>query len=394
MPDKVTENIANHLGQLDVNRKRALKESQILPAGRLIRQGRTFLDFASNDYLGLAHHPGLSARSTAFTAQYGNGSGASRLVSGSAPFFDQIERKIAAMKGTQTALVLNSGFQANASILSTLLGHKAASPQKTLLFTDKLNHASLHAGAQLSGVSQIRYRHNDLSHLKELLDKHCAKDHASFIVTESVFSMDGDILDVDAITELSQHYGCYLYVDEAHATGVMGNKGSGLCKGDKVQAIMGTFGKALGSFGAYFACSHEIREYLINHCPGFIYATALPPAVLGAVDAALDLLPALDEERARLKAYGERVRLHLSELGFDYMNSASQIIPVIIGQDEDVLRAGEVMEDHGLICGIIRPPTVPANTARLRICLSSAHSKSDIETLTQALSAVAGVLKK
>jgi len=385
--------IADHMAALPHDQQRFLTPTRLLPGGRLMRGGKEYIDFSSNDYLGLAHHPDITKRAAEWAKEYGNGSGASRLVSGDTPLFEKLETKIARMKGSESALVMGSGFQANASVLSTLLDLKLKPGLEPLLFTDKLNHASLHSGARMAGTKQIRFRHNDLDHLETLLEKHKAAKRPSFIVTESVFSMDGDILDIDRISTLSKKYNSFLYIDEAHATGVLGGDGAGLCKGDQAQLIMGTCGKALGSYGAYIACSQQIKDYLINTCPGFIYATALPPSILGAIDAALDLLPELEHERSTLQINSKLVREHLTQIGFDCSSSQTQIIPALIGSNSDVLRAGEILEDNGIICGIIRPPTVPPNTARVRICLSAAHSDAHISKLLDVMDVVKSEIK-
>ncbi|HSV30120.1 MAG TPA: aminotransferase class I/II-fold pyridoxal phosphate-dependent enzyme, partial [Candidatus Omnitrophota bacterium] len=279
-------------------RRRRLRAVEPLPAGRVRVGGREVLNFSSNDYLGLNRHPEMIERAREWAAKYGAGSGASRLVTGHLAALEAIEAKIAAAKGTQSALVFASGWQCNASVLPALLDRSLWGVEP-LLFTDRLNHASLHMGAQAAGTHQIRFRHNDLDHLEELLDKH--QGAPRLIVTESVFSMDGDMPDMARLEALAQKYDALLYVDEAHATGVLGRNGFGLTVGHHVDVAMGTFSKALGCFGAYVAGSKALTDYLVNRASGVIYATALPPAVLGAMDAALDLVPRLEAERVRLQ---------------------------------------------------------------------------------------------
>ena len=274
------------------------------------------LNFSSNDYLGLARHPLLVERAREWTALRA-GAQASRLVCGNLDLHEQVEAKLARLKGAEAALLLASGWQANAAVLPAL--RAAAGQGEVQLYADKLNHASLHHGCQAAGVKQIRYRHNDLDHLESLLAARAepgpgGKPAVRFIVTESVFSMDGDRTDVARLGEIAERHHAFLYLDEAHATGVLGAQGAGLSSlaPGRVDLIMGTFSKALGGFGAYVAGSRVMCDYLVNACSGFIYTTALPPAVLGAMDAALDLLPRLDAERSRLADSAQTLRAALA----------------------------------------------------------------------------------
>lgn len=353
-------------------------------AGRVRLDARWYLDFTANDYLGLAHHPELIRRACAWTQQWGAGTGASRLISGDLEPFQRIEHRLAAAKGQEAALVFNSGFQANSAILASLLDQRVlgATP---LVFSDRLNHASIHQGCQTAGVRQIRYRHNDLNHLESLLQRHDNTPGPRFILTETLFSMDGDQVDIPGLLALKQRYRAFLYLDEAHATGVLGENGFGLaCAAtpeQRADLVMGTFSKALGGFGAYAACSTLLRNYLINHCAGLIYATALPPAVLGAMEAALDLLPTLTTSRQRLLANAARLRASWRETGLNLGNSTSWIIPWIIGQPDRALALSRDLAEAGLLAMAIRPPTVPAGSSRLRFCLSAAHTEGAIDHL-------------
>ncbi|MBI1320962.1 MAG: 8-amino-7-oxononanoate synthase [Candidatus Hydrogenedens sp.] len=365
---------------------RVLRPVRPAGPGRLERDGRVLLNFSGNDYLGLAGHPALIARAQAWTAAWGTGSGASRLVTGTLALHTAIEEKIARLKGTETALIFTSGWQANAAILPALFDREVLGVEP-LVFTDRLNHASLHHGCAAAGVRQIRFRHNDLNHLESLFEAHANRPGARFIVTESVFSMDGDRAEVAALADLAQRWGAFLYLDEAHATGVLGPHGMGL-SGEApggVDLIMGTFSKGLGGFGAYIAGSATLCDFLVNRASGFIFATALPPAVLGAMDAALDLLPTLDAERAHLQATAGRVRAALTGLGIATGASSTQIVPAIIGREAAALRASAVLEEAGILGIAIRPPTVPAGTSRLRLALSAAHDDADIDRLIAGL---------
>ncbi len=353
--------------------------------------GRSYINFSSNDYLGLSRHPSLIARSQEWAGRWGAGAGASRLVTGSLEPYAAVEAKIARLKGTESALVMASGWQANASVLPALF-HRDTLDAEALVFTDKLNHASLHQGCLAAGVRQIRFRHNDLNHLESLLRSHQDKPGRRFIVTESVFSMDGDCSNVPGLADLADRFDAFLYLDEAHATGVLGPHGgglSGLAPG-RVDAIMGTFSKALGSFGAYIAGSRALCDHLVNHASGFIFATALPPAILGAMDAALDLIPTLDVERARLAQHGERVRAHLAGLGMDTCGSSTQIVPAVIGDAAKTVSVSEQLQGAGVLGVAIRPPTVPLGSSRIRFALSSAHRDQDIDTLLAAMTLISG----
>jgi 8-amino-7-oxononanoate synthase len=343
--------------------------------------GTDYLNFSSNDYLGLRFNPALTERAKDWAGRYGAGSGASRLVTGNLDIFTTIETKLAAFKGKEAALVMVSGFQANASVLPALFDRQVLGAEP-LVFTDKLNHASMHLGCAAANVKQIRYRHNDMAHLESLLDEQKDSDQPKFILTESVFSMDGDIADLKTLSALAKKHDAFLIVDEAHATGVLGNRGKGLAL--DADLVIGTFSKAMGSFGAYVACSQDIKEFLINKCAGLIYATALPPAVLGSIDAAIDLVPAMDKERAHVQKLAATFRDEMKLLGYDTGDSQTQIVPVIIGGAEDSLRLSEKLKEAKLWATTIRPPTVPKDTARIRFAFSAAHTESDIEKLLGA----------
>ena len=364
-------------------RRRSLRGVEPLDGGRIRVGGRELVNFSSNDYLGLSRHPQVIERAREWAARWGAGSGASRLVTGHLDALSAVEEKIAAAKGVEAALVLASGWQCNVSALAALLDRSLWGAEP-LVFADRLNHASLHMGCAVAGAKQNRFRHNDLSHLKDLLMRTAREPGPRIIVTESVFSMDGDVPDVDQLVAIAEEWNALLYLDEAHATGVLGVNGFGLSVGAHVDVAMGTFSKAMGSFGAYVACSRAVKEWLINRASGFIYATALPPAVLGAMDASIDLVPTLGPARARLQAMAEHVRNRFHEAGLDTGASSTQIVPVILGEEERTLRVAARLEEEGLLGIAIRPPTVPNGTSRIRFALSAAHSDADIERLTHA----------
>lgn len=381
----------DRLTDLDKNgRLRRLRPFARRADGRLQADGRALIDFSSNDYLGLSRHPELIRRTRDFTQKYGAGAGASRLATGELPPFATIEAKLAAGKAAPAALLFVSGFQANASILPTLFDRTALKTEP-VVFTDQLSHASLIQGCLAAGTRQLCFRHNDLGHLEALLKQHAGSGRPLFIVTETVFGMDGDRADLPVLTALAERFGAFLYLDDAHATGIFGPGGFGLAHGlaGPRCLVMGSFSKALGGFGAYVACTPALRDYLINRCPGLIYATALPPAVLGAMDAALDLLPGLDAERARVLAHAASFRESMAAVGLDTGASTTQIVPVILGSEERALRVAHGLEEQGFLGVAVRPPTVPAGQARLRLAFSARHTEEEVAALARALGAIA-----
>ncbi len=369
-------------GRVAKSRLRRLRTADPQRGPVVEMDGKQLIVFCSNDYLGLSKHPLLKERATSYVERFGAGSTASRLICGNLPYFDGVERKLADLKGTQAALVYNSGWQANISLLPAL------TDRKSLILSDRLNHNSLIMGCLLSRCKVVRFRHNDMAHLKQLLEE---KRNAGFsrivIATESVFSMDGDAADIDRLVTLSREFDAILLVDEAHATGVLGSRGMGLTCGKGVDVVMGTFGKACGSFGAYIACSERIREYMINCCAGFVFSTGLPPAVMGAVDAALDLIPQMDQERAALHARADRLRASLRDMGWSTGDSCTQIVPVMVGSDRDAVELSAFLEARGILASAIRPPTVPEGESRIRLSLCALHTDDHLDRLIQAFQA-------
>jgi len=372
------------LGAIEARgQRRTLLPSEPVAGGRILREGRELLDFSSNDYLSLAHHPALIERAREWTERHGTGAGASRLVTGTSEAHLALEARIAAFKGTEAALLFASGWQANAAVLPALL---AAAPEAAV-FTDRLIHSSLHSGCAAAGIRQIRFRHNDLDHLEALLGEHGSKAPARIIVTESVFSMDGDTADLAKLSQVARAHDAFLFVDEAHATGVLGPRGAGLSASvpGGVDLVMGTFSKAMGSFGAYVAGSRLLCDYLVNTCGGFIYSTAPPPPVLGAIDAALDLVPTMGAERRKLVELGNQLRGGLAGAGFPASASSTQIVPVIAGEAQAALDLSRRLAERGMLAVAIRPPTVPRGTSRVRIALQATHEPQDIEQLLEAI---------
>ena len=348
--------------------------------------GRTYVNFASNDYLALRFHEALIARAQDWARDYGTGTGASRLVTGHLDLFEKIEDKAARLKDKPAALLMASGFQANAAVLQALFDRTVLGVEP-LVFADRLNHASMHFGFKAAGVRQLRYRHCDTNHLGELLTQYQTDSRPKFILTESVFSMDGDVAPLAGIADLARSHDAMLIVDDAHATGILGEGGAGVS--GAADLVIGTFSKALGSFGAYVACSNVTRDYLVNRCSGFIYSTALPPPVLGAIDAALDALPRLDDARTHVAALAARFRDGARARGCDTGASATQIVPVIVGSADAALGLSARLREAGFWATAIRPPTVPQGTARVRFAFTAAHTQADVDVLLEALGAAA-----
>lgn len=347
----------------------------------LVLDGREMLNFSSNNYLGLANHPALREAGKAAIDRYGCGSGASRLISGNMTLHEELESKIAALKGTEAALVFNSGYQANIGLLAALMG------EGDVILSDSLNHASIIDGCRLSRAQTAVYPHCDLARLEEELKKTPAAG-GKLIVTETLFSMDGDEAPLAEIVELAERYGAQVMVDEAHATGVFGPNGAGVVAklglGNRVPIQMGTLGKALGGFGAYVAGSKDLRDLLINRCRSFIFTTSLPPAVMAMAIAAIDLLSKEPQRRLALWHNCRAMKEGLKKLGFSLGESESQILPLIIGDAQKCMAFSERLLKKGVFAQGIRPPTVPPGTSRLRITLMATHTH---EHLHQALKA-------
>ncbi|MBO6621152.1 MAG: 8-amino-7-oxononanoate synthase [Balneola sp.] len=361
---------------------RTLKPLENQGGAHIIKNdGVEYINFSSNDYLGLSNHPELIKRSNEFTSKYGVGSGASRLVTGTFSIHSELEKKLAEIFNAEEAILFNSGFQANTSILP------AVTDRNSLILADKKIHNSLIQGAILSRAAFKRFEHNHYDDLEELLKSAGSERYNRiWIVSETVFSMDGDRNDIDRLIEISEKYNALLYSDDAHAVGVLGEKGLGLNYGkDGIDISLGTFGKAFGSFGAFALCSKEMKDYLINFAGGFIYSTSLPPNVIGAIDAALDLIPEMDQERTQLMKNVEYVRTEIQKLGYDTTASDSQIIPIIIGDEQETIELSNQLKEKGLWVSSIRPPTVEKVASRLRITLSVKHTKEHLDKLLKEL---------
>jgi 8-amino-7-oxononanoate synthase len=364
-------------------RRRTLASAQ---GARVIVDGgvekRELLNFCSNDYLGLATHPSLIAAATNATKTYGAGSGASHLVCGHSLEHHALEEELAAFTGRSRALLFSTGYMANTGIVQALVGRGDA------IFEDRLNHASLIDGGLTSGATFQRYRHNEVAHLAELLAKSSADK--KLIVTDGVFSMDGDVAPLTELAALARQNDALLMVDDAHGFGVLGENGAGCGEHfaldeKQLPVLMGTLGKAAGSFGAFVAGSDDLIEYLINTARPYIFTTALPPAVAAASRAGLRVIREEVWRREKLNELIAYFRAGAKAAGLALMDSPTPIQPLLLGDNERALAWSSALEAKGLLVGAIRPPTVPAGSARLRITFSAAHEKADVDVLLAAL---------
>jgi 8-amino-7-oxononanoate synthase len=342
------------------------------------RDGRRLLSFSCNDYLNLSQHPQVIAAAIDATKRYGVGAGASRLVTGNHPLYAELETRLARLKGTEAACVFGSGYLANTGIIPAL-----ACPDD-LIVMDELSHACIHAGAKLSGAEIQRYRHGDPSHAEEILGAHRGTKKRALIATDGVFSMDGDIAPLAALSQLAQRFDAWLLSDDAHGLGVIGGgRGSTFVNGAahspiQVPLQMGTLSKAVGAYGGYLCASNAVIDLMRTRARTFIYSTGLPPAVVAAAIAALDVIerdPAYAAEPLR------KARLFTRALSLPDAQSA--IVPVIVGDTAAALAASDRLCDNGFLVVAIRPPTVPAGTARLRFAFTAPHDDSDIARLAE-----------
>ncbi|NOR10344.1 MAG: 8-amino-7-oxononanoate synthase [Desulfovibrionaceae bacterium] len=370
---------------------RQLTPVKRMPDGTLQLAGDTekavLHDFSSNDYLALSLHPDLIAASRKYLEMAGAGAGAARLMSGDLTVYHELEKKIAELKGQEAALLFGSGYLANCGIIPALLG------RQDVVFCDRLNHASIYDGCRLSRARLVRFHHNDLNHLEDMLKSRRGKGEA-LIVVESIYSMDGDRSPLKELVSLKEKYGCLLMVDEAHATGLFGPNGGGVIEEEglssHVDLAMGTFGKALGSYGAYVAASGSMIDFLVNRARSFIYSTALPPAVVGASLAAIKIIQKQPELRQKLFAKVDLFKSILRQGGLDGLGS-SQIVPVLIGESSTAVYLAEKLRRKNIFATAVRPPTVPEGTARLRFSITL-HHKDDV--LKQTAATLLEILEK
>lgn len=361
----------------DASLERFLRDSAPVPdsPGYTLRGGRVLLNLASNDYLGLAQHPAIIKAISEMLLAEGGGSGASRLVTGNRPPYGRLEEALATWQKSEAALVFANGYMANSGVIRALAG------RGDVVFSDQLNHASIVDGIVLSRAEHARYRHNDMTHLKALLNKHRDK-RRKLIVTDAVFSMDGDQAPLRELASLKQEYGAMLMVDEAHSGGIYGERGEGLCHElglqNEVDVHMGTFSKSFGVYGAYVSGSQTLIRWLINKARPLIYSTALPPSLVAGISTALALVQADHWRRERLFSASRLFRSSLCAAGFQTGTGDSPIVPVIVGDNDMALRFSQALEEEGIAAVAIRPPTVPDGTARIRFSLSAAHTDEEL----------------
>jgi 8-amino-7-oxononanoate synthase len=353
------------LGALD----EAHLRRRLVPTGRhgdlwVERNGRRLLSFSSNDYLGLSQHPALMAAAIAAVERHGVGAGASRLVTGDHPLYAELESRLARLKGTQAACVFGSGYLANAGIAPALAG------RGDLILLDELSHSSLWTGARLSRAEVLSFRHNDIGHAADLLQQHRAKHHRALLVTEGVFSMDGDRAPLVELASLGREFEAWLMVDDAHDLDFARAASAG------VPLCIGTLSKALGSYGGYLCASQPVIDLVRNRARTLIYSTGLPPPVVASAIAAIDLIERepdrLAQPLAKAQAFTRAASLPSAQ---------SAIVPVLIGEASAALAASQLLEAEGYLAVAIRPPTVPEGTARLRLSFSAAHPDAEIERL-------------
>ena len=336
--------------------------------------GRRALLLCSNNYLGLATHPAVREAASRAAAEYGVGAGASRLISGSMRLHHDLEARLANFKSTEAALLFNSGYHANIGAIAALVGDGDA------VFSDALNHASIIDGCRLSRARVLVYPHNDAAALDELLARNPARRR--LVVTESIFSMDGDTAPLAQICDVAERHDAMVMVDEAHATGVIGPHGAGVVAAmglqQRVTLQMGTLGKALGAFGAFVAGRRVVVDLLVNTARSFVYTTALPPPVVAAASAAVEIVTSGQQLQQRLTDNARRLSQGLRQIGLRVPESPAHIIPVLIGDAAATMRISERLLAAGVFVQGIRPPTVPPDTGRLRVTVMSTHTADDV----------------
>lgn len=348
-------------------------------ANRQDRPDDELISFSCNDYLGLSQHPDVIAAARDAATQYGTGAGGSRLITGNHPLFAALERKLADIKNTEDCVVFGSGYMANIGLVPALAG------AGDLLLVDELAHACLFAGGQLSAAEMMRFKHNDMADLERQLDAQRHHFDKCLILTDGVFSMDGDLAALPELRQLADRHQCWLVTDDAHGLGVIGNgRGSPHVFSPVIypDIQMGTLSKAVGGYGGYICASHVVCEFLRNRARSFVYSTGLPPINIAVATAALDIIMADEALRER--------PLSLARLFCDLMDMpppASPIVPVIIGDNDRALALSNELADAGYLVGAIRPPTVPAGSARLRVTFNAGHDEADIEKLAALIKA-------
>ncbi|MPZ41554.1 MAG: 8-amino-7-oxononanoate synthase, partial [Rhizobiales bacterium] len=362
------------LGELDgASLHRVLAETDRLDGIWVNRNNRRLLSFCCNDYLALSHHPAIKAAAIEATQRHGVGSGASRLVTGNHPLFAELERRLARLKGAEAACVFGSGYLANSGIIPALIG------RDDLVLIDELAHACLWAGARLSRATVVPFRHSDVAQLEALLAEHRDRHPRALIATDGVFSMDGDLAPLPEVSALAMRHDAWLMTDDAHGIGVVGSgRGSTFAHGVKIDVPlqMGTLSKAIGGYGGYLCASATVIDLIHNRARTFVYSTGLPPATVAAAIAALDLI---EREPAYAALPLAKARSFTRMLNLP--EATSPIVPLVIGEAQAALAASQLLDAEGFLVIAIRPPTVPAGSARLRFTFSAAHPDHEIERL-------------
>ena len=376
-----TDDIHEELHEMEAQGlRRRLRTVDLLGGMRASVENKDCILFCTNNYLGLADHPHVLERSQKALFRYGASAQASRLVSGHLPIHQQLEEKTAAFKGSEACLAFPTGYMANLAAVSALVD------EKDVILCDRLNHASLIDACRMSKAKFMVYEHLNLEDLKAQLEK-TAKYRRRLVVTDGLFSMDGDLVPLLKLMELAHEYDALVMVDDAHGTGVLGPTGQGIIHHFPLKhfpaVVVGTYSKAIGSMGGFVCGSQLFIEYLLNKARTFIYTTGLPPSVCGA---SLGALEVMEQETSRDKLWdnAKKIRVGLKALGYDIPRGAGPILPVMVGENEEALRMSKRLLEEGILIVAIRPPTVPKGTARLRLSVSAAHTDEDIVKLLDA----------
>jgi 8-amino-7-oxononanoate synthase len=352
---------------------------------RVVLDGKPVLLLCSNNYLGLADHPRVREAAADAAMRWGVGAGASRLVSGTMTVHRRLEERLAEFKHAQAALLFGSGYLANIGVITTLAG------RDEVVFSDELNHASIIDGCRLARAETFVYRHGDVEHLAWGMRE--AEGRGALVVTDSVFSMDGDVAPLTEIVELARRHDVRVVVDEAHGTGCLGPDGRGAVAEagleDEVDVVIGTLSKALGAYGAFVACDEDMAQLLVNSARPFIFSTAPPPPAVAGALAALELLAEQPQRVEKLQANADALREELARERFEVSGSTTQIVPLVIGDAKQAMRICELAIEHGVFAQAIRPPTVPEGTSRLRLAVMASHSRAELREAAHILARAA-----
>lgn len=360
----------------------------LINKGKIKIDGNILFNFSSNDYLGLSKDDSLIRNAQIWTKKFGTSLSSSRLISGNLDLIGEIEKKISILINKEQTIIMGSGFQCNSTLIPTVIDNSLGRRKKATIFSDKYNHSSIYHGCILSKQKLIRYNHMDLNHLETLLKKNSGS--LNIIISETIFSMDGDIIDLISLRYLSKKYGCLLYLDEAHATGVFGKNGFGLTDENNPEfldneIVVGTFSKAFGSYGSFVSCSKDIKKKIVNNCSGFIYSTVLPPSILGTIEKAVEKVPKLKEKRRKLIKNSSFLRDQLKKNNFDLTDTESQIIPILFKKESECVFISRLLEKEGFFVHPVRSPTVPLGQSRLRISLTTLIKKTLIQKFIKKL---------